>query len=177
MFPPGGTNAIQDARRRKTRFWFENRSAFLNMLEDHIWKAIRYSTKRGLEPVFRLNGTSDISWEKYEVRNGLNIFQLFPTFKFYDYTKVLGRKVSDLPNYSLTFSRSESNHEDVVQALAQGLNVAVVFRKSLPTHYMERPVIDGDLSDLRFLDPKGVIVGLVAKGRGRRDTSGFVVDP
>jgi len=36
-------------------------------------------------------------------------------------------------------------------------------------------VVDGTETDLRFLDPQGVIVGLVANGEGKKDTSGFVV--
>jgi hypothetical protein len=35
--------------------------------------------------------------------------------------------------------------------------------------------INGDENDLRFLDPKGVVVGLTAKGKAKSDTSGFVV--
>jgi hypothetical protein len=35
-------------------------------------------------------------------------------------------------------------------------------------------VFNGDESDLRFLDPQGVIVGLYAKGKAKKDTSGFV---
>ena len=36
-------------------------------------------------------------------------------------------------------------------------------------------MIDGDVSDVRFNDPKGVIVGLRAKGDAKKDTSGFVI--
>ena len=38
------------------------------------------------------------------------------------------------------------------------------------------PVINGDKTDMRFKDPVGVIVGLKAKGKARKDTSGFVID-
>ena len=38
-------------------------------------------------------------------------------------------------------------------------------------------VLEFDESDLRFLDPKGVIVGLYAKGRAKKDESGFVKYP
>ena len=37
-------------------------------------------------------------------------------------------------------------------------------------------VIDGDKTDLRFLDDKGVVVGLYAKAKGLNDSSGFVVE-
>ena len=135
--------------------------------------------------MFRLNGTSDLSFEKYEVfRNGVlyrNIFEAFAEVQFYDYTKILGRKVNDIANYHLTFSAADGNDDDVHKAIAQGYNVATVFgiKKSLPMPdtYEGRPVFDGDDSDLRFLDPKGVVVGLYAKGKAKKDTSGFVKYP
>jgi hypothetical protein len=135
---------------------------------------IKQAEKKGMIPAFRLNGTSDLSWEKYEVADGKNLFQLFPEVQFYDYTKVLGRKVSDIKNYHLTFSNADGNLNDVLSAQKAGLNIAVVFDK-LPQKYLSWNVVDGDETDLRFLDPKAVIVGLKAKGRARKDTSGFVV--
>jgi hypothetical protein len=171
-----GTNTIQEARKRKTRWFVSNRAEFLAQLVKDIGQAIKYAEKRDLIPVFRLNGTSDLSWEKYAVDGAVNIFALFPNYQFYDYTKVLGRKVKQISNYHLTFSQAESNIDDVQKAVKQGMNVATVFRKTLPDTYLDRPVFDGDDSDLRFLDPAGVIVGLKAKGKARKDTSGFVVD-
>ena len=169
------TNVIQQARIRKTKMFFEDRSVFLSALLKDIVKTIKYAEKKGLIPVFRLNGTSDLSWEKYEILDGRNIFQMFPQVQFYDYTKVLGRKVGDIPNYHLTFSNADGNINDVLAAKQAGLNIAVVFKKELPKTYLGLPVINGDETDLRFLDPKGVIVGLKAKGKAKKDTSGFVV--
>jgi hypothetical protein len=168
------TNVIQQARIRKTKYFFERRQEFLNELTTEIIKAIAKAEKQGLIPVFRLNGTSDISWEKYEVVNGKNIFQMFPQVQFYDYTKVLGRKVSHISNYHLTFSKADGNDMDVRLAASKGMNVAAVFHK-LPETYIGRTVINGDETDLRFLDAKGVVVGLKAKGKAKKDTSGFVV--
>ncbi len=59
--------------------------------------------------------------------------------------------------------------------LSNGINVAVVFKDKLPAEFLGFPVIDGDISDTRFLDSQGVIVGLKAKGKAKQDTSGFVV--
>ena len=168
------TNVIQQARIRKTKQFFENRESFLQELVVEIGKTIIKAEKQGLIPVFRLNGTSDLSWEKYEVADGKNIFQMFPEVQFYDYTKVLGRKVSHIPNYHLTFSKADGNDMDVRLAASNGMNIAAVF-KSLPEKYIGRTVINGDETDLRFLDPKGIIVGLKAKGRAKKDTSGFVI--
>ena len=168
------TNTIQQARIRKTKMFFENRNTFMLDLFKEIQATIKKAEKQGLIPVFRLNGTSDLSWEKYEVISGKNIFQMFPEVQFYDYTKILGRKVSHIPNYHLTFSKADGNDMDVRLAASNGMNIAAVF-KELPETYIGRPVINGDETDLRFLDPKGVIVGLKAKGKAKKDTSGFVV--
>lgn len=175
MFKPGGTNVIQEARKRKTRMFFEKRDEFMDLLVDDIRRALRYAEKRDMIPVFRLNGTSDIAFEKMRVGPYRNVMDMFSEVQFYDYTKIAGRK--DLPkNYQLTFSRAESNENDTMKAVNSGMNVAVVFRdKLLPFSFMDRVVFNGDESDLRFLDPKKVIVGLYAKGRAKKDTTGFVV--
>ena len=176
MFRKGETtNVIQKARIRKTvEFFFDREGFFIDLVGDII-KAKKMAAKQGLTPVFRLNGTSDLSWEKYaiEEQDGMNIFELFDDVQFYDYTKVLGRKVSQYKNYHLTFSAADGNDADVAEAVKQGMNIAMVFDQ-LPEAYMGRPVINADEHDLRFLDPKGVIAGLKAKGRAKKDTSGFV---
>ena len=176
MFKKGETtNMIQQARIRKTKMFFEDRENFLATLKDDIRKAIKQAEKKGLIPVFRLNGTSDIAWEKY------GVIQEFPNVQFYDYTKILGRKVNGLANYQLTFSAADGNDLDVRRAIKEGYNVATVFgiKKSqpMPETYEGMPVFNGDESDLRFLDPKGVVVGLYAKGKAKKDTSGFVKYP
>jgi hypothetical protein len=168
MFRKGeNTNMIQQARIRKTKMFFEQRDAFMAQLEKDIKLGIKQAARLGLTPVFRLNGTSDLAWEKY------GIIEKFPQVQFYDYTKVLGRKVAHLQNYHLTFSAADGNDADVAKAVAQGMNVAAVFDK-LPETYMGKSVINADEHDLRFLDPKGVIAGLKAKGRAKKDTTGFV---
>jgi hypothetical protein len=186
MFKKGeNTNVIQQARIRKTKSFYENREEFMRLLVADIELGIKQSKRLGLTPVFRLNGTSDLSWEKYPViRKGQifsNIFEAFSEVQFYDYTKILGRRVTGIDNYSLTFSAADGNELDVYRAISQGYNVAVVFgiKKTLPMpeSYLGRPVFNGDESDLRFLDPKGVVVGLYAKGKAKKDTTGFVKYP
>jgi hypothetical protein len=164
MFKRGETtNVIQKARIRKTVMYFEQRDEFLAELEADIRKAIRFAERKGLIPVFRLNGTSDLSVEKW------GIIEKFPTVQFYDYTKVLGRKVSHLPNYHLTFSKADGNDADVAEALMQGMSVVAVYDK------IPAGVPSADETDLRFLDPKGVMLGLKAKGKAKKDYSGFVI--
>ena len=175
MFKKGeNTNMIQEARIRKTKMFFEDREAFMEQLEKDINLGIKQARRLGLTPVFRLNGTSDLAWEKYTMKGSdKNVFEMFDNIQFYDYTKVLGRKVSAYKNYHLTFSAADGNDADVQKAIAQGMNVAMVFDK-LPAEYMGRPVNDADEHDLRFLDPKNTIAGLKAKGRAKKDTTGFV---
>jgi hypothetical protein len=172
MFKRGeNTNVIQKARIRKTEYFFNDRAGFMLDLAYDIQKAIRFAERKGLTPVFRLNGTSDLSWEKYEVPVFCteNIFELFPTVQFYDYTKVLGRKVKHIPNYHLTFSKADGNDADVAEALLQGMSVVAVY-DAIPAG-----VPSADETDLRFLDPKGIMLGLKAKGRAKKDYSGFVI--
>lgn len=182
MFKKGETtNTIQQARIRKTKAFYENRAAFMADLVKDIELAIKQSARLDLVPVFRLNGTSDIAWEKVEVDGFANIFARFPNVQFYDYTKMLNRKVTNIANYHLTFSAADGNDLDVLKAIQQGYNIATVFgikkTEPMPETYNGVAVFNGDDSDLRFLDPKGVVVGLYAKGKAKKDTSGFVKYP
>jgi hypothetical protein len=170
----GQTQLVQKGRQRKTSWFFDDRKSFMDALVEDVRRAINRAEKKGLIPVFRLNGTSDIIWERISVQGHANIFNMYPNYQFYDYTKILKRNVSNISNYQLTFSRSESNDQDCNKAIVAGMNVAVVF-ESLPERFMGLPVFNGDEDDLRFLDPKNVVVGLTAKGRARKDQTGFVV--
>lgn len=175
---------IHGARILKTRWFFEDRDAFMARLVKETENALRWAAKQGKKASFRLNGTSDIRWETVPVvRKGKtyrNIMEAFPRAHWYDYTKIPNRR--NLPdNYHLTFSLAESNAAQAVEAVSNGMNVAVVFREELPQEFhlgpITLPVHNGDTHDLRFLDPKGVVVGLKAKGRyAKRDRSGFVCD-
>ena len=165
----GAFSTVQQARIKKTQMFFEQREAFLAQLHKDIKALRRKAAKLNMTAAVRLNGTSDIEWTR------MNIMNMFPDVQFYDYTKVLSRLTKKLPdNYHITFSKSESNESDCKKALDLGFNVAVVFNR-LPKKWMGHKVQDGDNTDTRFLDPSGRIIGLVAKGRARKDNSGFVV--
>lgn len=177
----GCFDSVQNARITRTKYFFEKRDAFMQMLDKEIKSAITSAKKKGLVPAFRLNGTSDIRWE--EVTYGdedKTVFDYFPQIQFYDYTKIpnRGRKKGLPDNYTIVFSRSEENDRFVNQAMRKGQNVAVVFGDppGLPDVWRGWNVLDGDETDLRFLDPPQRIVGLTAKGtKGKNDTTGFVV--
>ena len=176
---------VNKGRVAKTEYFLSSRVEFLNQLKDEIERAIKKHEGKAIV-TFRLNGTSDLPYEKYKVfeNNTKNIFEMFPDVIFYDYTKNYKRFEKTLPsNYHLTFSRSETNHDKAMELLKRGINVAMVFDK-LPSEYQGFEVINADNDDLRFLDPKGVICGLKYKkmtGRGGAEKnkvafeSGFVI--
>lgn len=168
----GMYNQVQQGRINKSEWFLANRSEFMLKLDSEISAAIKRHTNKDIV-TFRLNGTSDIRWEKIKVRDGKNIFELYPNVQFYDYTKNPIRFDVDLPsNYHLTFSRSESNHDIAMDILSRGYNVAMVFNGMLPKTYEGYKVINGDETDLRFLDGKGVIVGLSYKNNTGKGSEG-----
>jgi hypothetical protein len=177
---------IQEARINKTKWFFLDRESFMETLVKDIERLVRKADKLNMIAAVRLNGTSDIAWEKIAcVKDGKkykNVMEAMPDVQFYCYTKVLNRKTAlALPNYHLTFSLSESNDTEAKKALEQGYNLAVVMRlkpsQPKPKTWWGYPVINGDESDVRFMDAKGGhIVALTAKGSARYDTSGFVRD-
>ena len=179
----GVFRSIQDARIAKTQWYFKNRAGFMAALVTDLDRLERKAARDGLTPCARLNGTSDILWERVPCERGgkayASVMEAFPSITFYDYTKHAPAKRAVLPdNYSLVFSldeRAESTDRATL-ALAAGMNVAAVFRKALPSTYLGAPVVVGDESDLRFLDARGVVVGLTAKGKAKSDKSGFVRD-
>jgi len=182
----GKFSNVQSARIAKTKKFFADPKAFVDELRKDIFALIRKAARTGLIPCVRLNGTSDLPWEKLKGTNGMTLIEEFSHLQFYDYTKSVQRMVDfvngDLPaNYHLTFSRSEKAGMGTIYAALQksGGNVAAVVNvkrgKPLPAFSGGSLLVDGDEHDLRFLDPKGCIVGLRAKGDAIKDTSGFVL--
>ena len=179
----GKFDMVQKARIAKTQKFFSDKNGFLWQLAKEIGNAIKLSAKKDMIPCFRLNLTSDLPWENLKVASHgkkLSLMEMFPDVQFYDYTKHFNRMEKyvrgEMPkNYHLTYSRSECNQKLVEIIAKLGGNIATVFRNELPKNWLGKEVIDGDLHDLRFLDKKKVIVGLVEKGLAKKDATGFVV--
>lgn len=179
----GAFSSVQQARINKTEWFFTDRDSFMQQLVVDIVKLVNKAKRLGLTPLVRLNGTSDIRWERVDFvdlfgKKHNNIFDVFPDVQFYDYTKDVNR--DGLPsNYDLTFSYSgvEGFQPFVDKAFNKGMRIAVVFRKEseIPMSFKGIRVVSGDKSDVRHLDDDGVIVGLYAKGKAKLDTTGFVV--
>ena len=179
----GAMSNVAQGRINKTIWFFEERQTFMQQLVVDIKRLIAKAHKQGLQPLVRLNGTSDIRWETIGLAvDGVaydNIFDVFPEVSFYDYTKDANRKGLPL-NYDLTFSDSgvEGFQPFVQIAIAKGMRIASVFRKEteIPETHRGLTVVSGDKSDVRHLDAKGIVVALYAKGKAKLDQSGFVFD-
>lgn len=177
----GKFKSVERARIKKTEFFRDDLNGFMQSIVYSIHKVIKQANKQGLKPCIRLNGTSDIRWETIRNRQGKNIFEMFPSIQFYDYTTDFTRTkafTGEWKNYDLTFSRKESraNHVQAERLLAMGVNVSAVYLDVEKVLSTNAKAINGDLHDLRFLDSKlGAIVALKAKGEAKKDLSGFVI--
>ncbi len=174
----GRFNSVIQARTNKTEFYLSDKKMFMELLAKEILTKYNTAKKKGQKLAFRLNGTSDLDFvyllQKYA---NLDIQSLKDIAVFYDYTKILGKATKYLnhPNYTVTFSKSETNSTEFITALKLGINTAAVFSGELPAEYKGTKVIDGDKSDIEMLYNKGVILGLKAKGDAKKDTSGFTI--
>ena len=171
----GAFSNVHESRLNKTKFWAYNRANFYTQLSEEL---LSISRKAKTEKVaIRLNGTSDIDHlyllQRYSGVNFLEVKNLL----FYDYTKNANTvKKYFGSDYKLTFSLSENNKEKAAELLSMGINVAAVFKSFLPASFLSAQVINGDSTDLRYFDPSGVIIGLKAKGKAKKDLSGFVIN-
>ena len=171
-----------DARDRRSALYLENQEHFLVILRADLRRLLQDARALDMVPACRLNGTSDIPWERLHGE----LFEEFEKIQFFDYTKLrprmhefLSGRIGNKPwprNYHLTFSLSEKNSHDAAGVLERGGNVAVVFSPWVPSSWKGHSVIDGDHHDARFLDRRPCIVGLSAKGLASDDLTGFVVN-
>jgi hypothetical protein len=176
----GQFNSVQLARLNKTLIFKNDRELFYLQLTQELLNIHDKGRKKRIDVAIRLNGTSDIDHLDLIKRySGIDFLDDYynKTLKFYDYTKspVIVKKYLNT-NYKITFSRSEINDLQVDEVLQMGGNVAVVFKNELPLTYKGYSVINGDESDLRYYDPKNVIVGLKAKGKAKNDKTNFVIN-
>lgn len=174
----GRFSNVQESRMNKSKFWGYDRANFYIQLANELLKIHDKAIKKDIKIAIRLNGTSDIDHlDLLERYSGINFLdQFYNNLLFYDYTKNYNHiRKYQRSNYKITFSRSEVNELDAYRTLKDGGNVAIVFKDQLPTTWHGFPVINGDLTDLRYFDPVNVVVGLKAKGEAKKDVSGFVV--
>ena len=176
----GAMSCVQMSRLRKTKLFHYEREWFMRQLIRDIEALIRKAQREGLIPVVRLNGTSDIDWENIRIE-GRSLMEIFWMLQFYDYTKL--PRIPKNTNYHLTFSYSAAPafKRSVAKAQRIGMNMAVVSRDPIPEGYVATidgvhyKVINGDESDLRFLDPSGSLVWLKAKGKAKKSDSDLII--
>ena len=167
------TNNVQRGRYRRTHEYFTSRATFIAQLIAELGKLAAVARANGMQPAARLNGTSDINWharhpEVVRAAQALGV-------KLYDYTKRPVRFVANAPvHYTYSLDVGSDREEHAIAYLRAGGNVAIVFANGLPATWNGFTVIDGDETDVRYMDPAGSVVGLKAKGRAKTDTSGFV---
>ena len=175
----GAMTRVAMSRLRKALFFQQYQAEAVAMIKRELASFAAKADREGWTLLVRLNGTSDIRWENY------GIPQAFPDIQFYDYTKIANRR--NVPvNYDLTFSYSGvAAYAPYVRiAASRGQRIAVVFRNRETVQrmlangesFMGLQLVDGDDTDIRHLDPQGVVVALYAKGKGKLDQTGFVVD-
>jgi hypothetical protein len=170
-----GKHIVWIARIVRTILFYEYREQFMAQLVKEMQAFKRKAKRKGYKTAFRPNVISDIDW----IKLGPAIFDQGIDI-IYDYTKVMKRIKSHSDKYHITLSRQEvTSNSTVLNTVNSGVNVAVVFStkkgQPLPKTYLGLPVIDGDLTDNRFNDPAGHIVGLREKKTSKTDTTGFVV--
>ena len=182
----GKFSNVKAARINKSEYFINDRNTFLSQLFKEIAKL---SKKFGSTLAIRLNGTTDIRYSKFKI-DGKNIFETFPNVTFYDYTKNqnIVHDSLNIENYKVTFSRAETaTNQKIAKILKENkANIATVvstelFKKIFPDDQKESSIgflnlINGDLSDLRFLDDQNSIVLLKAKGDAKKDNSNFVIN-
>jgi hypothetical protein len=155
MLMPSAVNA----RKERTRKYFEQRSLFMMQLQGEIAEQLAKAERQGKKLAIRLNGTSDIDWT--------DIYKAFPMVQFYEYTKRVDliKKLNSLDNVHVTFSKHEKHTpKQIKKVMDSGNNIAVVFIDTPPSEYLGYEVVNGDKHDRRFEDKQGKIIGLKLKG-------------
>tara|TARA_R110002072_G_C7876412_1_gene527645 strand:+ start:321 stop:1022 length:702 start_codon:yes stop_codon:yes gene_type:complete len=162
------------ARQSKTDLYHSDPERFFELLNDQLFAFERSCARQGKTPLARLNTISDIPFEKH------GIPQAHPNIGLYDYTKLAARLGRTPDNYKLMFSYSaEPKYQNsVAKALKTNCPIAVVFRGGLPERFLDRPVIDGDKSDIVNFNAGAVVLGLKLKGPRRIQNmkTNFIVD-
>jgi hypothetical protein len=178
----GVKTMTNDCRIKKTKLFYEQPEYFMQWLIAELERYQNKAKKDGYGFSVRLNCTSDINWQTVLI-NSKNLFELYPDVVFYDYTKNPAKFINKPKNYHLTFSFTGRNEISCKALLQKGFNIATIFdiknETELPKTFMGFPVINGDKTDYRVNDPKGIIVGLkfkrIANQKAEKDC--FVVNP
>ena len=157
--------SVNNSRKAKTDFYLYDKENFIIQLKNELYNFEKLCKKQQVTPYIRLNVISDIQWE---LKANGSIPQTFPGIQFYDYTKIAKRLGKTPDNYELMFSYSNAPgyQQSVRKALKTDVPISVVFYGTMPSHFMNKKVVDGDSSDIVNLSYKNKIVGLKYKSVG-----------
>jgi hypothetical protein len=185
----GRMSSVEMSRLYKTLLYTQRRATFWDILNWELEALKVKAKKNGRTLAVRINGTSDIILPNWLLKEHADV-------QFYDYSKNVeyynDKSLVRRRNHHVTLSYSGANNEyrhAVLDAAMNGHNIAVVFRnreqaeKAIAHGWLGFECIDGDETDVRFLDPRatvpgqaGYVVALYAKGNAKNDRTGFVID-
>ena len=180
----GSYSNVADGRIRRTLLFTFRRDVFTQLVTADLARIKRRADKEGMTMAIRCDGTSDILTRWFlnsELASEYSDVHVYTYTKrpLVSYRELLAKHV----NFHVTYSLHEGSRSinQAMEYLAAGYGVAAVFgtkqlvSKVVASGYLGFPVIDGDETDARHLDPKGCIVALAAKGKAKRDSTGFVI--
>lgn len=177
-------NNVQHGRYKRTRMLDTDPAAFVATLIRDVRVLADYARANGYDVAIRLDGTSDLALDVRFPELAAAIADVGAIR--YDYTKDPARARASADGaipvrYVYSLDRGAAREAIARDILTRGGNVAVVFRvkrgRPLPATWSGFTVVDGDVTDLRYLDPRGTVVGLRAKGSAYYDATGFVREP
>ena len=175
----GRFTLVESSRIARTHLLFRDYAQFWARLDGELYEHIEKASTLGLKVCVRMNTFSDLPWWRVTRPDMLNVFQAWPDLQFFDYTKrPLSHVPYHIPNYHITKSWGAGSTVNTLRdAKNRGVNVAVVFAGDIPKRFHGYYTINGDKTDLRFLDKKFRIVALKQKSTPNKQAgidSGFI---
>ena len=141
------------SRKAKSEYFVNDTDTFIKQLIREIKNQEKRALKKNKKAVVRLNGFTDIDYEKF------GIFKLFPNVQFYDYSADYERVLNNNnPNLHYTFSYKGNNLKECIELLKNDVSIAVI---DMPENQFFNDYdvehIDGDKHDFRFKHGKAIV--------------------
>ena len=145
--------SVIKSRKAKSEYFVNDTDTFIKQLIREIKNQEKRALKKNKKAVVRLNGFTDIDYEKF------GIFKLFPNVQFYDYSADYERVLNNNnPNLHYTFSYKGNNLKECIELLKNDVSIAVI---DIPENQFFNDYdvehIDGDKHDFRFKHGKAVV--------------------
>jgi len=145
--------SVIKSRKAKSEYFVNDTDTFIKQLIREIKNQEKRALKKNKKAVVRLNGFTDIDYEKF------GIFKLFPNVQFYDYSADYERVLNNNnPNLHYTFSYKGNNLKECIELLKNDVSIAVI---DMPENQFFNDYdvehIDGDKHDFRFKHGKAIV--------------------